>query len=104
MTCVTEHEDGVTVTVVYGTSQKVDRLFKGEFAITKQGSPAAYGSAGLSYDTKFDFKQSIDLPWNDDFFAVPPRAPHGQSPKVGVLHASMMRSAQTAFRASKTRG
>jgi hypothetical protein len=103
VTGVTEHEDGVTVTVVYGTSQRVDRLFKGEFAITKQASPAAYGSASLSYDTKFDFKQSIDLPWNQDFFAVPPRAPHGQSPKLGVLHASMMRAAQAAVQASKTR-
>lgn len=93
---VTEREDGVVVTVAYGTSQGLQRLHKGEFAITKQGHPAAYGSAGLSFDTKFDFRQLVELPWNEDFFAVPGRAPHGQHPKLGSLHASMMRTAQAA--------
>lgn len=95
-----EHEDGVAVTVAYGTSERLNRLRTGEFAITRQGSPAAYSSAGLSFDTKFDLKQSVELPWNEDFFAVPPQAPHGQHPKLGSLHASMMRSAQAAFQAS----
>lgn len=96
---VTEREDGVAVTVAYGTSQGLQRLHKGEFAITKRGHPAAYNSAGLSFDTKFDLRQSIQLPWNEDFFAVPARAPHGQHPKLGSLHASMMREASTAFQA-----
>jgi hypothetical protein len=94
---VTEREDGVAVTVAYGTSQGLQRLHKGEFAITKQGNPAAYRSAGLSFDTKFDLRQSVELPWNEDFFAVPERAPHGQHPKLGSLHASMMRSAHAAY-------
>lgn len=98
---VTEREDGVAVTVAYGTSQGLQRLHKGEFAITKQGNPAAYGSAGLSYDTKFDLRQSVELPWNEDFFAVPARAPHGQRPKLGSLHASMMRAAHAAHQAVK---
>jgi hypothetical protein len=96
---VTEREDGVAVTVAYGTSQGLNRLHAGEFAITKQGSPAAYRGAGLSFDTKFDFRQSVELPWNRDFFAPPPHTPHGQHPKLGSLHASMMRAAQTAFQA-----
>lgn len=94
---VTEREDGVAVTVAYGTSQGMQRLHNGEFAITKQGNRAAYISAGLSFDTKFDLRQSVELPWNEDFFAVPARAPHGQHPKLGSLHASMMRSAHAAF-------
>lgn len=94
---VTEREDGVAVTVAYGTSQGLQRLHNGEFAITKQGNRAAYISAGLSFDTKFDLRQSVELPWNEDFFAVPARAPHGQHPKLGSLHASMMRSAHAAF-------
>ncbi len=94
---VTEREDGVAVTVAYGTSQGLQRLHKGEFAITRQGNPAAYGSAGLSFDTKFDLRQSVELPWNEDFFAVPARAPHGQHPKLGSLHASMMRAAHAAY-------
>ena len=96
---VIERDDGVAVTVTYGTSQGLTRLRKGEFAITKQGNHAAYGCAGLSFDTKFDFGQSVELPWTDDFFAVPVHAPHGQHPKLGSLHASMMRAAQAAFQA-----
>lgn len=99
MSEVTEREDGIAVTVVYGTSQGLNRLHSGEFAITKLGSPAAYSSAGISFDTKFDFKQSVELPWNEDFFAVPAHAPHGQHPKLGSLHASMMRAVQAAYQA-----
>jgi hypothetical protein len=95
---VTEREDGVAVTVAYGTSQGLNRLHAGEFAITKRGHPAAYAIAGLSFDTKFDLRQSVELPWTVDFFVVPPRAPHGQHPKLGSLHASMMRTAQAAHR------
>ena len=96
---VTEREDGVAVTVAYGTSQGLQRLHPGEFAITKHGNPAAYSSAGLSFDTKIDLRQSIELPWNDDFFAVPAAAPHGQHPKLGSLHASTMRALQAAYQA-----
>jgi hypothetical protein len=96
---VTEREDGLSVTVAYGTSQGLTKLHGGEFAITKIGEPAAYSAAGLSFDTKFDLRQAIELPWNESFFAVPPKAPHGQNPKLGTLHASMMRAAQAAYRA-----
>jgi hypothetical protein len=93
----------LAIIVAYGTSQGLNRLHAGEFAITKQGSPAAYSVAGLSFDTKFDLRQVIELPWNEDFFGVPPRAPHGQNPKLGSLHASMMRAAQAAFQAVQHR-
>jgi hypothetical protein len=94
---VTEREDGVAVAVAYGTSQGLQRLHKGEFAITKQGNPAACSSAWLSYDTKFDLRHSVEPPWNEDFFAMPVRAPHGCHPKLGSLHASMMRAAHAAY-------
>lgn len=94
---VTEHEDGVAVTVAYGISQGLQRLHRGEFAITRQSNPAAYGSAGLSFDTKFDLRQLVALPWNEEFFAVPAWAPHGQHPRLGSLHASMMRAAVAAY-------
>ena len=35
---VTEREDGVAVTVAYGTSQGLNRLRKGEFTITKRAA------------------------------------------------------------------
>lgn len=100
---VIEREDGPEVAVVYGTSQRVDKLSTGEFAITRLGHAAAYKAAGLSHDTKFDFKQTVRLPWNDEFFAVPPGAPNGQTPLLGTLHASMMRAAAAAHAAEKQR-
>jgi hypothetical protein len=99
---VKQDEEGlVFVTVAYGTSQKTQRLYSGEFRISKAEHPAAYASAGLSYDTKFDLKNVLELPFNDDYFSVPPHAPHGQVPKLGVLHPSMVRVAAGAFLAVK---
>lgn len=95
-----EYDDGVVVKVAYGTSQKLDRMLAGEFAIRKVENPAAYVLAGLSYDTKFDLNNMLELPWNDSFFGVPPLAPHGENPKLGTLHISMMRKLESAARAA----
>jgi hypothetical protein len=91
----------IFVTVAYGTSQKTNRLHGGEFRITKAEHPAAYASAGLSHDTKFDLKNALELPFHDDWFSVPPHAPHGQNPKLGTLHPSMVRVAAAAFAATQ---
>ncbi len=96
---VTEHGDGVAVEVAYGTSQRTDRLLSGEFAIRKAGHKAAYATAGLSYDTKFDLRHVVELPWNAEFFAVPPAPQHGQTPKLGSLHIGMTAALAAAARA-----
>ncbi len=100
---VETREDGVVVKVVYGTSQRVDRLRTGEFSIVKSRHPDAFALAGLSYDTKFDFKVVVELPWSEAFFKVPPRAAHGPTPKLGTLHPSLMRAAQAAHDAARDR-
>jgi hypothetical protein len=100
---VIEREDGNEIGVVYGTSQRVGKLSAGEFAITRVGNAAAYKAAGLSHDTKFDFKQTARLPWSEAFFAVPPGAPNGQKPLLGTLHASVIRAAAAAHAAEKRR-
>jgi len=100
---ISTKEDGqgmIFVSVAYGTSQKTDRLYSGEFKISKSEHPAAYASAGLSYDTKFDLRNVLELPFNDAYFSVPPHAPHGQTPKLGILHPSMVRAAAYAFAAT----
>ena len=91
-----------TVRVVYGTSQRTNTLYRGEFVIVRDKNPAAYEIAGLSYDTKFDLKQSLDLPYTTEWFSVPPAAAHGQSPKLGTLHPSLVRAVEAAFRGMKT--
>lgn len=100
---VDEHTDGVAVRVIYGTSQRVDRLKTGEFAITRAGHPAAFKLAGLDHDTKFDFKASVVLPWNEQFFKPPPKAGLGQTPQLGALHPSLMRAAKAAHDAANAR-
>jgi len=75
-------------------------LHRGEFSILREVNAAAFRAAGLSYDTKFDLKQTIDLPYTAEWFCVPPTAPHGQTPKLGVLHPSLVRAFQAAFRAA----
>ena len=98
---VTERDDGVSIVVAYGTSKKLDRLTAGEFAIRAQADRAAYVMAGLSFDTKFNLAKSIELPWNDSFFAVPSDVPHGQTPKLGSLHIGMRRALEAAARAAR---
>ncbi len=88
------------VRVAYGTSQRTTTLHGGEFSILKAINRAAYEAAGLSFDTKFDMKQVINLPFNTDWFSVPPAAPHGQIPKLGTLHASLVPAVQAAHSAT----
>lgn len=96
-------DDGfIFVIVAYGTSKKTERLYSGEFLIAKTEYPADYTSAGLSYDTKFNFRNTIELPFNSAYFSVPPRAPCGQTPKLGTLHPSMVRIAAAAFAAASS--
>lgn len=90
------------VKVVYGTTQGTTSLKSGEFLISKQQHPDAFKQAGLSHDTKFDLKQALDLPWTDRYFKVPPgpNSEFGQTPKLGSLHASMMKAATAAYNAT----
>ncbi len=86
------------VRVAYGTSKRTTTLHRGEFAILRDRNLAAFEAAGLSFDTKFDLKQTLDLPYATEWFSVPPAAPHGQTPKLGTLHPSLVRAVQAAFR------
>ena len=95
--------DGDVVGVVYATSKHLGRLETGEIAITKSKHPAAYELAGLSYDTKFDFKVIADLPWTNRYFKAPPHSPHGNTPKLGTLHATVMRAFALTYQSASSR-
>ena len=88
--------------VAYGTSQKTDRLFAGEFAVLPD-LVDSFAASGLSYPTKFDLGSTFELDYNDIWFGVPPHAPHGQNPKLGIMHPSLLRRAAAAARAAKQR-
>jgi len=86
------------VLVAYGTSQKTRNLYSGEFRITPEDGEA-YQLAGLSYPTKFNLALNLELPYTDTWFSPPPGTPFGQTPKLGVLHASLHRRAAAAWQA-----
>lgn len=58
-------------------------------------------NVGLSFETKFDFKQDVELRWSEDFFSAPSHALHGQHPTLDSLRASMMRAVQPADQAAR---
>ncbi len=100
MTVYDDQAPHFEVRVAYGTSQRTSTLHSGEFTISNTNNRAAYEMAGLSFDTKFDLKHAVDLPYTSQWFAVPPAAPHGQTPKLGTLHPSLMLALQAAYRAA----
>lgn len=92
---VGEAQGSPVVEVAYGTSRKVDELYAGEFAIRPSDGPA-YESAGLSFPTKFNLGRTFELDFNDVWFVIPSGAPCGQTPKLGILHPSLVRRARAA--------
>jgi hypothetical protein len=88
------------VEVVYGTSQKTDTLRSGEFLIARSDRDA-FSLAGLSYPTKFNLKNRVELPFDHEWFAVPPTAPFGQIPKLGTLHPALITRLKSAWGALK---
>lgn len=95
-----EVEGHPVVVVAYGTSQKVDRLYAGEFVIAPSDREA-YEAAGLSHPTKFDLSRTFALDYNDSWFEIAPGAPNGQTPKLGLLHPSLVKRARAAFNAAR---
>ena len=89
------------VLVAYGTSQKTDQLRSGEFLIADREA-AAFQLAGLSYATKFSFHNTVELPYSSEWFKVPPGAPNDQTPKLGVLHPSLMQRVGATWEAAQT--
>jgi hypothetical protein len=99
---VGESGSNPVVRVAYGTSQKTDQLYTGEFAILPTQADA-FAESGLSYPTKFNLGKTFELDYNDIWFGVPPHAPYGQIPKLGILHPSLLRRAMAAHTAATRR-
>jgi hypothetical protein len=86
------------VLVAYGTSQKTQTLYSGEFRITPEDGEA-YQLAGLSYPTKFSLARIVELPYTHAWFCPPSSSPFGQTPRLGVHHPSLHRRAAAAWQA-----
>jgi hypothetical protein len=88
------------VTVAYGTSQRTAQLCSGEFLIDPADG-VAFALSGLSVPTKFDPRTTRHLPYDEEWFRVPPNAPFGQTPKLGLLHPSLVKRARAAYNAAR---
>lgn len=90
------------VKCAYGTSQHLDHLYTGEFAIRQNClDMRAFLQSGLKVDTKFNLIQTLDLPWNEHFFVSP--NPHSEGPIIGTLHESLIPAIRAAFAAAHDR-
>lgn len=86
----------VRVRVAYGTSRNVARCGPGEFTIApKNGS--AFKASGFSVPTKFSFRKVVVLEYTELWFDLSPADPPGETPVLGMLHASLMARAGAAF-------
>ena len=65
------------------------------------GKPAQSHTSRVSYDTKFNLRNILELPWNEVFFLVPPNPHHQQSPKLGSLHIGLRKAFEAAARSIK---
>ncbi len=99
---VGESDGNPVARVACGASRKTDQLHAGEFAILPAQTDA-FAESGLSYPTKFDLGKTFELDYNDIWFGVPPQAPYGQNPKLGILHPSLLRRAMAAHTAATQR-
>ena len=98
---VKERDDsmpGCRVLVAYGTSQRTTTLHPGEFLLRKQPS-SLFELSGLSFDTKFSFKNSVELDYSSEWFKTPPAAGKFKTPKIRVLHLVYAKAAFAAYAA-----
>lgn len=88
------------VLVVYGTSQKISRIYPGEFIIGPD--LGGWEVSGLQVETKFDLSRSVTVPFTADWFDVAPgifrKSP---PPKMGVIPPLAIPALQRAYRAIK---
>ena len=98
---VGQKEGGYFVIAAYGTSQKLDRIYPSEFAITKGQNLESYKASGLSYDTKFDLNNFVLLPSGTDFFDVAPGPRTKKTPKLGALQGTVIASFYSAAGAAQ---
>lgn len=90
-------EKSRVVKVAYGTSQHLDHLYSGEFAIRKAQNCRAFLLSGLTHDTKFNLNDIVDLPWDKEFFV--PTSSINDNPQIGEVDDSLLPCISAAFRA-----
>ena len=84
------------VRVAYGTSRGADEVKPGEFRIGPEDG-VAFSASGLALPTKFSMLKTVVLDYTDHWFAPAPARPPRQSPRLGVLHPTLLPRARAAY-------
>lgn len=63
------YDEDHAVEIAYGTSQKVDKIYRGEFLISANDS--GFQGTGLLKSTKFDLNNRVIVPFDNIWFSPP---------------------------------
>lgn len=79
------------VRVAAGTSRKTaaGQVYPWEMLVERTDA-VEFRATGLSYTTKFNLRNTLELPYTSEFFAAAPGQPFGKSPRLGMLHPTYM--------------
>jgi len=89
------------VRVAAGTSRKTGagEAYPWELLVQRTDT-VEFRATGLGYTTKFNLRNTLELPYTPEFFETAPGQPLGKSPRLGVLHPAFMAALRTAARAA----
>ncbi|CEN56283.1 type II toxin-antitoxin system PemK/MazF family toxin [Candidatus Methylopumilus turicensis] len=88
------------VTVVYGATKKLNRLYPSEFKIQKTDG-ASFNISSLAAATKLDCNHQVNLAYCTTWFVTAPRQLYVNQPKLGVLAPNLVARAKQAFDCSR---
>lgn len=93
--------DAPMVRVAAGTSRKTaaGQVYPWELLLERTDA-AEFRATGLSYTTKFNLRNTLELPYAPAFFEPAPGQPFGRNPRLGVLHPAYMAALKVAAEAA----
>jgi hypothetical protein len=95
-------DDDHAVRIAYGTTQKTEKLYPGEFVLDP--ADAGFLLSGLTQRTKFDLNNEVEVFFDSDWFA-PNQSVYASTPlpKMGRLDISYFPAVQKAAKAKDKR-
>ncbi|MBC3374253.1 hypothetical protein HU762_09895 [Pseudomonas sp. SWRI92] len=93
-------DDDHAVRIAYGTTQKTEKLYPGEFVLDP--ADPGFSSSGLTHRTKFDLNHEVQVLFDSDWFA-PNQSVYAcvPLPKMGRLDVSYYPAVQKAAKAKR---
>ena len=90
------YEDDHAVEIAYGTSQKLDKIYPGEFLIS--ANDPGFHLTGLRTSTKFDLNNRIIVPFTNEWFTPPVSGKLASPPpKIGTVHLASVSGLHKAW-------